>query len=252
MRMLEAEVVENDVVMPNTRVLRLRAPSLSQAVPGQFLHIRTTDDWDPLLRRPISLFRIFADGASILVRDVGRGSGKISRAPVGSRLDCIGPLGQGFQAVPGANRLLMVGGGYGVAPLVGLAERLLPAGAEVTLLLGAATAAHVFPAVHLPPAIEYHTSTDDGTQGHHGLVTELIPRFLHWADAVYACGPTAMLEAVAAACASRPRLPVAVAMEQQMGCAMGVCLACVIPTKHGNRRVCRDGPVFPASEVVWK
>ncbi|MCC7105415.1 MAG: dihydroorotate dehydrogenase electron transfer subunit, partial [Chloroflexi bacterium] len=125
-------------------------------------------------------------------------------------------------------------------------------GAEVTLLVGAATTTHVFPAVHLPPAIEYHTSTDDGTQGHHGLVTELLPRFLQWADAVYACGPTAMLEAVAAACASRPRLPVAVAMEQQMGCAMGVCLACVIPTKHGNRRICRDGPVFPASEVVWK
>lgn len=252
MRLFQAEVVANEVVMPATHVLRLRAPEAARAAAGQFLHIRTSEAWDPLLRRPISIFRVFDDGVSLLVRDVGRGTDLITRARVGERLDCIGPLGRGFEPVRGARRLLMVGGGYGVAPLVGLAEKLLPGGAEVVLLVGAATAAHVFPADQLPPAVEYEATTVDGTLGQQGVVTELVPRFLDWADAVYACGPHGMLESLSKACAARPRLPVQVAMEQQMGCAMGVCLACVIPTRHGYQRVCRDGPVFQASEVIWR
>jgi dihydroorotate dehydrogenase electron transfer subunit len=257
-----ARVAANDLIMPNTRVITLDSPELGRsATPGQFLHLRTgsTDaGWDPLLRRPMSIFRIRPErlgetpaGVSLLVRDVGRGSHLLAQARPDDRLDYLGPLGHGFELARRPGRLLMVGGGYGAAPLIGLAEAGLPRGAEVTLLVGAASAEYVFPAPLLPPPVEYYAATIDGSLGHPGLVTELVPRFLDWADAVYACGPDGMLRALAELCRSRPRLPVQLAMEQHMGCAMGVCLGCVTPTVHGYKRVCRDGPVFPAAELVW-
>lgn len=252
MKLGPVQVRSNELIMPATHVLWLDSPHLGRsAVPGQFVHLRTGPTWDPLLRRPISIFRIRPDGVSLLVRAVGRGSDLIARTPPGAWLDCLGPLGRGFSLDRHSRRLIMVGGGYGVAPLIGLAERALPRGAEVVLLVGAATAEHVFPADGVPPEVEYHTATMDGSLGHHGYVTELVPRFLDWADALYACGPHGMLESLAAVCRVRPSLPVQLAMEQHMGCAMGVCLGCVTPTVRGYRRVCRDGPVFPAEELVW-
>ena len=252
MKLSSVAVTSNEIIMPGTHVLELDAPHLGRsALPGQFVHLRVGDTWDPLLRRPMSIFRIRPGGVSLLVREVGRGSDLIARTRPGESLDCLGPLGRGFSLDRQSTRLLLVGGGYGVAPLVGLAELALPRGAEVALLVGAATAEHVFPADLLPPAIEYYAATMDGSLGHGGYVTELIPRFLDWADAVYACGPHGMLESVAGACRARSLLPVQLAMEQRMGCAMGVCLGCVTPTVHGYKRVCRDGPVFSAEELVW-
>jgi dihydroorotate dehydrogenase electron transfer subunit len=253
MNVSSVAVVANEPIMPGTRVITLDAPRLARAAtPGQFVHLRVGASWDPLLRRPMSIFQIRPTTISLMVRSVGRGSEIIARSQVGDQLDCLGPLGRGFGLAPGAARLLMVGGGYGVAPLVALAEQALPRGSEVVLLVGAATAAHVFPADRLPAAVEYYTATVDGTHGQAGVVTDLVDRFLPWADAVYGCGPTGMLESLARHCSGRPGLPVQLAMEQQMGCAVGVCLACVVPTVDGYKRVCRDGPVFPAEALLWR
>ena len=253
MKLLRAKVVSNEVVMPATHVLTLEAPELGRsAVPGQFLHIKTGSSWDPLLRRPMSIFRIRPAGVSLMVRDVGAGSGMIARTRPGDYLDCIGPLGRGFELDRRYTRLLMVGGGYGVAPLISLAELALGRGAEVVLLVGAASVAYVFPAEQVPAAIEYHAATMDGSLGYPGYVTELVPRFLDWADAAFGCGPHGMLESLARACRARPSVPVQLAMEQRMGCAMGVCLGCVTPTVRGYKRVCRDGPVFAAEDLVWE
>jgi dihydroorotate dehydrogenase electron transfer subunit len=255
LKLSRVKVVTNEVIMPGTHVLELDAPRLGRAAtPGQFVHLRVGDSWDPLLRRPMSIYTVRPRGVSILVREVGRGSDLIARTEPGRSLDCLGPLGRGFSLDRRHTRLLMIGGGYGVAPLIGLAESALegPGEVEVTLLVGAASAEHVFPARLLPPAIEYHAATMDGSLGHAGYVTELIPRFLDWADAVYACGPHGMLESVARECHSRPCVPVQLAMEQRMGCAMGVCLGCVTTTVHGYKRVCRDGPVFQAEELIWE
>jgi dihydroorotate dehydrogenase electron transfer subunit len=252
MRSGQVRVAANEVIMPNTHVITLDSPQLGQAsAPGQFLHLRLGEGWDPLLRRPMSIFRIRPEGVSLMVRDVGRGSHLIAHARPDEQLDYLGPLGRGFELDRQPGRLLLVGGGYGAAPLIGLAEAALPRGAEVTLLVGAATAEQVYPAQLLPPQIEYHAATVDGSLGHPGLVTELVPRFLEWADAVYGCGPTAMLESLARVCRARLGIKVQLAMEQHMGCAMGVCLGCVTPTVHGYKRVCRDGPVFLADELVW-
>jgi dihydroorotate dehydrogenase electron transfer subunit len=262
MDLVRAKLVANEVIMPGTHVLDLESAALGRAAaPGQFVHIRCGPTWEPLLRRPMSIFRIRPDGVALMVREVGAGSALIAASRPGDVLDCLGPLGRAFTIEATSRRLVMVGGGYGVAPLVALAEQALPRGREVALLVGAATAEHVFPARLVPPEVEYQAATMDGTLGHHGYVTELLPRYLDWSDAVYACGPTPMLEAVARLC--RPaaagrggavdfRTPVQLAMEQHMGCAMGVCLGCVVQTRRGYRRVCRDGPVFAADDLVWE
>jgi dihydroorotate dehydrogenase electron transfer subunit len=255
-------VTGNELIMPGTHVIDLASPELGQSSkPGQFVHIRCSPSWSPLLRRPMSIFKIGPDGVSLMVREVGEGSEIIASSHVGAELDVLGPLGRPFTLDRTARRLALVGGGYGVAPLVALATDALKQGCEVVLMVGAATADYVFPADELPPEVEYAFSTVDGSLGHHGLVTELLPRYLDWSDAVYACGPTPMLEAVArltrperygVAGAMRSRKPVQLAMEQHMGCAMGVCLGCVVMTRKGYQRVCRDGPVFSADEMIWE
>lgn len=251
MNLIQARVTERETVMPNTYVVRLESRELAQAMPGQFVHLRATDTWDPLLRRPMSIYLMHPDGVSVMIRDVGRGSALLAAKRPGDLVDVLGPLGRPFELREGPRRLLMVGGGYGVAPLIGLAERALPRGQEVTLLVGAATAEYVFPRERVPHAIDYRPATVDGSLGHCGFVTEMLPEYLDWADAMFACGPTGMLEAVHRASAGREGLDVQVSMEQQMGCAMGVCLGCVIPTNDGYQRVCRDGPVFESGRVQW-
>jgi dihydroorotate dehydrogenase electron transfer subunit len=251
MNIVRARVIESDEIMPRTIILRLESHDLATARPGQFVHIRPTTAYDPILRRPMSIYLTHDDGISVLVRDVGRGSGYISRAVPGQTLDVMGPLGKPFELRDGEQRLLMVGGGYGVAPLLGLALKALADGRRINLLVGAATAPFVFPSDRVPPGIEYRPATMDGSLGHQGFVTDLIAEHLDKVDCVYACGPTAMLEAVHRTCDARSDVRVEVSMEQQMGCAMGVCLGCVIPTSSGFQRVCRDGPVFDASVVQW-
>ena len=199
----------------------------------------------------MSIYLIHDDGVSILVRDVGRGSSLIAETRPGQILDVMGPLGKPFELRAGEDRLLMIGGGYGVAPLLGLAGDALEDNRHVVMLVGAASAPFVFPNERVPGDIEYRPATVDGSIGYRGLITELIPEYLGQTDCVYACGPTGMLQAVHAACLRRPQTRVEVSMEQQMGCAMGVCLGCVIPTSEGYQRVCRDGPVFDASAVQW-
>lgn len=254
MNLFTATVVENEIIMPATNVLTLRAAKQARAAsPGQFLHIRCSDGAAPLVRRPMSVYRTEGDTIQLMIRDVGEGSARLVRAEPGDELDCLGPLGHGFRLDPRARNLLMVGGGYGVAPLVGLAERAIAKGASVALAVGAGTAALVFPPRELPAEVEYLVATDDGSAGHHGFVTDLVPERVAWADAIYACGPLPMMAALARILRSEaPRKPAQVAMEERMGCAMGVCLGCCIETTRGPLRVCTEGPVFDIHKIVWR
>ena len=254
MKLFAATVVDNETIMPATNVLSVRAPDAARsAAPGQFLHIHCGESTAPLLRRPMSVYRTERDVIQLMIRDVGEGSGWLVRRQSGDQLDCLGPLGHGFRMLPRARNLLMVGGGYGVAPLVGLAERALTRDTSVTLAVGAATSAHVFPTDRLPPEIEYLVATDDGSAGHAGYVTDLVSERLAWADAVYACGPLAMMAALARIIrVAAPDKPTQVAMEERMGCAMGVCLGCVVETTRGPLRVCTEGPVFDIRGIVWR
>lgn len=252
MKLFWARVLSNEEIMPHTHVLTLAVgPVARSATPGRFLHIRCGEG--TLLRRPMSIFRSEGDTVELMVRNIGRGSGWLTRRQPGDLLDCLGPLGRGFQLGSGARNVLMVGGGYGVAPLVGLAERAVAQGRSVTLAVGASTSAYVFPPRLLPDAVEYLVATEDGSVGHAGLVTDLVPPQLDWADAVYACGPVPMMRELANIMRSQaPGTPGQIAMEERMGCGVGVCLGCVVETTKGPRRTCTEGPVFDIHEVLWR
>jgi len=201
----------------------------------------------------MSIYRALGNTVELMVRDVGEGSGWLTRAKPGQQLDCLGPQGHGFRLDGQSRQLLMVGGGYGVAPLVGLAERAVARGMSVPLAVGAATAELVFPAHLLPAEVEYLVATVDGTAGHKGMVTDLVGARLAWADAVYSCGPLPMMASHARIVRdSRWTKPAYVAMEERMGCSMGVCLGCVVETRHGPLRVCTEGPVFKIGDITWR
>lgn len=247
-----APVIGNEEIMPATYVLSLEVGALARnAAPGQFLHIRCGGQ--ALLRRPMSIYRTDGEVIQLMIRDVGQGSHWLVERRPGDQLDCLGPQGHGFRLDRRGRHLLLVGGGYGVAPLVGLAERAVARRMSVMLAVGAATADLVFPSRLLPAEVEYLVATDDGSAGHRGLVTDLVPPWLSWADAVYSCGPMPMMAALASIMRQRaPSKPAHVALEERMGCSMGVCLGCVIETTRGPQRVCTEGPVFDLSDVLWR
>lgn len=261
MRQVQALVVENREVAQGSYLLRLHAPEVAaHARPGQFVHVRCSPvaasdsaTWDPLLRRPLSLLRIRRAAGEIecLYDVVGRGTAILSRVRLGEALDVLGPLGRPFEIKGKTRHALMVSGGVGIVPLVALAEEALTKDVAVTLVAGFRTAAKVCPAELLPPEVEYVVTTDDGTAGRPGFVTQAIAEHLSWADQVFACGPLPMLEALASLDLPRS-LPVQISMEEHMGCAMGVCLGCVVQTRRGLQRVCRDGPVFDLREMGWR
>ncbi len=255
MKIETATIIETAQTTADLWTIRLRAPLIArEARPGQFIHVRLTDGVDPLLRRPMSIFRIGRGTIDLLVRAAGRGSRMMIDKPAGEALDCLGPLGNGFTVHPTTRHLLMVGGGSGVAPLVALAEQAVAKGLSVVLLFGARSAERVFPAEALPPEVEYAVATDDGSLGRGGMVTDLLPEYLGWADQVYACGPHAMFTSMVEAMRkANVQKSVQVSMEENMACGVGACFGCVVETRRGEMKsVCEDGPVFEMRELAWE
>jgi len=245
-------------------VLRISTPGIAgQARPGQFVHVRPGPSFDPLLRRPYSFNRIDRGSGEIelIVKALGVGGEWIATRREGDSLDLLGPLGSSFVIQRSTRNLLLVAGGTGIAPMRVLAEQE-SGRRNVTLLMGGRSVAHLWPSDRLPPSVEYVTTTEDGSFGIKGRVTDAILPLLEWADQSCACGPWPMLAALghlredaARAAATYPGrtalLEMQIAVEQHMGCAMGVCRACVIVTADGNARVCREGPVFALGDVAF-
>ncbi len=282
MHLVSAELVESRQILPDQWQQTYSAPQLaSGARAGQFVHVRTGDYSGLVLRRPFSINTADAAAGTITIhfRTVGRGTEWLTRCRAGDRLDMLGPLGRPFELDPRSHNVLLVAGGMGMAGVRMLADQALREGRKVTLLFGAPDAAHVYPSSLLPDEVEYVVATDDGSLGHHGFVTELVPDYEAWADQAFACGPAPMLRRLAdLAAGRRQRLGVAklgrkrgagkvdptgstaarrkaflqVAMEQTMGCAVGACLGCVVMGVDGPVRVCREGPVFASDEIAWE
>jgi dihydroorotate dehydrogenase electron transfer subunit len=281
MRLVAAELVDSRQILPGQWVQSFHAPELATGSrAGQFVHVRTGDYSGLVLRRPFSINT--ADAATGMItlhfRTVGRGTEWLTRVREGERLDMLGPLGRPFEVDPRSRHLLLIAGGLGMAGVRMLADEALRDGRQVTILFGALDAGHVYPSSLLPDEVEYVVATDDGSLGHHGFVTELLPQYEAWADQAFACGPHPMLARLAQLAAGRrERLGVAklgrkrgagkvdplgstaarrkaflqVSMEQTMGCAVGACLGCTVIGVEGPLRVCREGPVFAAEEIAW-
>ena len=283
MRLVTSELVESREILPGQWLQSLHAPHMaSGSRAGQFVHVRTGDDSGLVLRRPFSINTadVATGTVTIHFRALGRGTQWLARLRPGDGIDMLGPLGRPFEVDSRSRHLLLIAGGLGMAGVRYLADEAIRDGRQVTLLFGAASARDVYPSSLLPDEVEYVIATDDGSVGRRGLVTDLVPEFEGWADQAFACGPSGMLAALARqAVGRRTRLGVAklgrkrgagkadppgspaarrkaflqVSMEQNMGCAVGACLGCVVMSVTGTpQRVCREGPVFASEEINWE
>jgi dihydroorotate dehydrogenase electron transfer subunit len=240
------------------RLIAAEDPDGPGPLPGQFYMLAAAEGWGegttqrPYLARAFSVCRVRDGRRDFLLDDIGPGTHRLARLEPGEDLWLTGPLGIGFsppEAVkPGAAGAVLVGGGIGIAPLVIWAEALTDAGTPARTLLGFRSREHCDAADLFGDGVE--TATDDGSAGHHGLVTDLLAQELDSSPArvVYACGPPQMLEAVRELCAERS-VPAELAMEEAMACGFGACYACVVKTRDGYRRLCVDGPVIRGSDL---
>lgn len=254
--LVNAPVVEHRMVAKEVWRLTLYSPHMALAAqPGQFINVRPSSGHDPLLRRPFCLNRIDleAQTISILYKIVGRGTKLLSRFTVGEQADIIGPLGQGFKLPQPMERVLLIAGGMGIAPMYPLAKELCAAGSSVTCLYGVRCAEDLAEVEELAElGVKVATASEDSGGTYHGTVTGLLAKTLRDDDFSqgFACGPHAMLAAVKDACV-KARLPLQVSLESMMACGLGVCLGCTCPRGEGDMywHVCTDGPVFSAEEV---
>ena len=254
--LVRARVVESRERYPNHCVRWLTAPSVSRGMKvGQFVMVRCGEAFDPLLPRALSVYRL-RDGDDgrefgLLYEVVGRGTEWMSRRRPGDVVELFGPLGHGYSVRPGTHNVLLVGGGVGVAPLVWMADEQAAQDRSVTMLLGARTADALFPAAMLSPEVELVTATDDGSAGHHGFVTDLLPTYATWADQIFACGPTPMFRAMASVLRSlQYRKSCQVLLEERMACGTGICYSCAVETRrNGMKLICKDGPRFELRDV---
>lgn len=239
-------------------LLTFRAPSIAtHAEPGQFVHLRVAPrGTSPLLRRPFSIAGTNqADGTiRLLIRTIGRGTIALGELLVGAELPALGPLGTPFPVLDPESDVALVAGGVGVAPLLFYASAREHR-RKLGLYGGETEAALVLGDEFAERCDQVYFATEDGTKGHRGLVTELLPKVLDDLDSpfVLACGPRPMMAATAAECARRG-VTCYVSFEAWLGCGVGACLGCVIPAVGTDRRyvrVCRDGPVFDAEEIAW-
>jgi dihydroorotate dehydrogenase electron transfer subunit len=267
----KATVISNVEVSPGYFKMRLSAPRDAATAPGQFLMVKVRDAIDPLLRRPFGIFDVgtFETGYTeagrqsyleILYKVVGKGTGVLADLSHGNHLDLLGPLGKGFDQGDPTGEKILVGGGVGLAPLYYLARELVK-GSRVHLFAGGRNRDDILCITEFERlGVETYVSTDDGTLGEQGLVTEVMEKYVVNNPAgktIFACGPFPMLKAVSSI-AERLLIPCQVSLEAYMACGVGACLGCVVKGRNHEeespdyRCVCKDGPVFDSLELLWE
>ncbi len=260
MKLQIATVIDHREMGGEYRILTLAAPSIASRInPGQFVHVRVPRLETAVLRRPFSVFRVNGRKLSIIYKLVGRGTRALASVEPGEDISVMGPLGNGFPAAGAGSTPLLVAGGYGVAPLYFLASRMRRKGAA---FIGGAEAKDILCAGDFRKiGWKVRIATEDGSAGARGLVTDILDRWLERRKAsgipeFFACGPDGMLKAVGNR-AIAGGWKAWLSLDKHMGCGVGACLACVqkIRMKDGTEgwmRVCREGPVFEARQIVWE
>ncbi|MFZ5996154.1 MAG: dihydroorotate dehydrogenase electron transfer subunit [Nitrospirota bacterium] len=216
--------------------------------PGQFYMLQTGDSFDPLLKRPFSIFSYEENTLHFLYRIRGKGTHSLSKLKEGTDIQLIGPLGNSYPAPEG--NFIAVAGGIGIASLFPLLQKFEK---RAHLCYGARNKAELVMVDEARKAAkELFIATDDGSAGGKGFVTEYLKHCLDSSPGapVYACGPTPMLHIVAKKVRDRG-IPCYVSLEEHMACGIGACLGCVVKTTAGQKRVCKEGPVFAAEEIIW-
>jgi dihydroorotate dehydrogenase electron transfer subunit len=241
-------VLENKELCQNIYEIVINCPEIAGEVkPGQFLHIKVNKGIDPLLRRPISISRVYKDkgNISLIYQVIGKGTKEMAEFKQSDAIDIMGPLGNGFALFPG-KKCAVVGGGMGVAPLLELAVNL--EGCDAYMGFRCST----FKLEEYKQACrEVHIATEDGSIGSKGYVTDIMKDIDRY-DIIYTCGPKLMMKKVKELCEDSG-VKCFVSIEERMGCGIGACLVCACKIKEGDtwhyKKACTDGPVFEASEV---
>lgn len=259
-RQINGEILVHEKLNKSDYRLVLSLPEIiDQVKPGQFLHVKCGPGVDPLLRRPISIHQYNQNKGEIvlLYRVFGKGTEQLATRKVGEELDIMGPLGNGFDLTELKEKILVVGGGIGSAPLLALIEKIVELDKEVTVLLGARNKEQLLYQDELADLpVELKVATNDGSAGYKGYATGLVEQELdqNEYEQIFACGPTPMLEAMQSLVSKDIKMQLS--LEERMGCGTGACLSCVCKVKVESdegfeyRKACTDGPVFKASEVI--
>lgn len=248
-------VVHQAKIAHNIFELTLQGELVQDMAPGQFVHVRVGESFEPLLRRPISIANINQDmnEFTMIYRAEGRGTELLSKKQVGDTADVLGPIGNGFpvDAVAPGGTALLVGGGIGVPPLYELAKQLNARGVRTIHVLGFQSENVTFYEEQFSALGETYYVTADGTKGTKGFVTNLLDELKPEFDVFYSCGPLPMLKALEA---QFPEKPGYLSFEERMACGIGACFACVCNTTEAVEKdyvkVCSDGPVFPKGVVA--
>ncbi len=271
MKNYRTKIISNQEISPGYFRMKILAPGFGEkAHPGQFIMFRVQRSLPPLLRRPFGIFRTGflpadCDGlppkefVEIVYKVVGRGTTIMAELHEGDRVELLGPLGNGFDCKSSQGEKILVGGGIGLVPLYMLAGELVANGCNVRLLMGGRTRDDIFAVTEFERlGVETYVSTDDGSLGEEGLVTQVLLRKLQkFAGAeVFACGPMPMLRAVHNICVAS-KTPLQVSLEESMACGVGACLGCVVKgAGHTEENpsylcTCKVGPVFKSQYLDW-
>ena len=225
---------------------------LPEMMPGQFVEVRVDGSPSTFLRRPISIN--FVDRQQnelwLLVATVGEGTRQLAQLRAGDLLNCLLPLGNGFTPAKASEQVLLIGGGVGVAPLLYMGAEMKGKGIEPTFLLGARTAKDLLLTDIFNKYGRVFVTTEDGSEGEKGFVTNHSILQQERFDRISTCGPTPMMKAVARL-AKAEGIDCEVSLENLMACGLGACLCCVEKTVNGNLCVCKDGPVFNVQRLLW-
>ena len=261
---LDLTVVSNEHISSRHVLLKLTSETaLPEMHPGQFVEVRVDGSPHTFLRRPISINYVDSvhNELWLLVAAVGEGTRCLARIVKGQRLNCLFPLGHGFSSVSDIRaalgntpqshcRVLLVGGGVGVAPILYQGTHVLSQGGTPVFLLGARSSNDVLEMELFKKFGEVYVTTEDGSLGEKGYVTQhSILQSEHF-DFIQTCGPTPMMKAVAAY-ARQNGIGCEASLENMMACGLGACLCCVEKTIEGNLCVCKDGPVFNITKLLW-
>ena len=237
-------IVSNEPLTPAVYRMVLEGDTQYITHSGQFINIELEGKF---LRRPISVADYDDRTITIIYKVVGSGTEQMRQMAVGTKLDVLTGLGNGFSTENDAQRPLLVGGGVGVPPMYNLCKRLIAEGKRPTIIVGFNTAAEVFYVEEFKAlGVDVYVATADGSQGIKGFVTDALKEIDY--SYFYTCGPEPMLKAVYSASATEGQF----SFEERMGCGFGACMGCSCKTVTGYKRICREGPVLRKEEILWQ
>lgn len=243
MNQVMMKITDNKKIAEKTYFMSLEGDTSAITKPGQFINIKLDGFF---LRRPISVCDCENGKLSIIYKVVGNGTKEMSELPVGAELDILSGLGNGYGTSKSGDCPVLIGGGVGVPPMYLLCKKLVSEGKKATVILGFNSEKEVFGVDEFKATgAEVYVTTADGSVGTKGFVTDVLKNLDY--TYFYTCGPMPMFKAIESIAKTSGQY----SFEERMGCGFGACMGCTCKTKYGNKRICKDGPVFEREEIVW-